>query len=298
VASVTPIVITATPVPAHLKCLQILRNADFEQNGSWVFGDTPLRGRYVNAPIHHGQRAVLLGNPNTSGPNKYSYSSIKQRVQLVAAGATHATLSFWYYPVSSLESGDKQEVLLLNPRTGKTIKILWRINVNANRWLYQSLDLTPWLGRDVLVYFNVFNNGGSGRAKMIVDDVSLQLCSVVAEAPAPTATPRPQIAPSATPHIILVTRPPAPPHTAQPVPTLTPAISPTATATQVKATPVNQITLPLITETSQKPETKPRTFWQIALKALSYALIIFIVLLIIIIALVMIRQANNRSNKT
>jgi len=292
----TPTVYTPTPTPGNKPCRNVLRNADFEQNGDWMFGDSGLHGRYVDNPVHKGSRAVLLGNPGGNVPNHATFSSVSQRVTLYTAGMSHATLSFWYYPVSDLESGDTQEVILLNARDGSTIDVLWRVNENDGQWKYQTLDLTPYLGRDVIVYFNVFNNGGTGRAKMYVDDTALQLCGGVA---APTPTPQPPATPTPVPTAVPPT--PTPPPTLAP-PTPTPTVTPIATAVAIlpTATPENTVHMPIAanTATDTSKPLEQRFSWTTALRWLSYVLIALIVGLIFFIALFMIRQPNDDDDPT
>ena len=185
---------TFTPPPPNTSCQEVLVNGGFESDAGWVFGDTKLRGSYTAAiPPPEGMRAVRLGNDDYSRPNIRSYSSISQQTSLNLPGKTSATLTFWYYPMSDSDPGDAQEAILLKAQNESTIKVLWRVNENNRQWLHKDIDLTPYLGRDVIVYFNVFNDGGSGRAAMYLDNVSLMVCGPATSAPAPppTITPIP-----------------------------------------------------------------------------------------------------------
>ncbi len=294
----TPIAITSTPVPpgptippSGVACHETLINGGFETGGGWVFGGTKLRGHYTGVIAHPpGVRSVRLGNDDYSRPNVRSYSSISQSVSLPGSGYTTATLSFWYYPLSDMDPGDAQEAILLDARTGRTIKVLWRANENHRQWLHKEIDLTGYLGRDVVVYFNVFNDGGAGRAAMYVDDVSLTVCG-----PAPTPT-RVQTQPPQTsqstatppsPTLSLATTTP----TAifiSPIASVTPAAitpSPGTEALAIAPTPVQQQTIPIATAN----EKVTPTFWQTALNVFWYILIFFIIILILIIAVLMLR---------
>ena len=300
-------------------------NNSFETGENWRFGDTKIRGAYTTAITHSGLRSVRLGNDDYSRPNKLSYSSISQTVYLHKPGKTNAYLGFWYFPLSDLEPGDQQEVILLDAHTGRTLKVLWRVNQNDQQWLYQRIDVTRYLGRSIIVYFNVFNNGGVGRTAMYLDDVSLMACGPM---PAPVATTQSaqpaspsqpmqtiqptQSAPSSAP--IQTVPPSQPAQTEQsplialsPPPTtlfISPVASATTTVTPALESNLVPVTvLPLVTTTPAYQQTLPTTppksptLWQTALNALWYLLIFFIVILIIVIALLMIRLVWGQMSK-
>jgi hypothetical protein len=107
------------------------------------------------------------------GLDRYSYSSIVQRVK-IPADARRATLTYWVYPLSDdVFPRDMQMVLILNHRF-RTIAVVDRTLSNARRWFQRSYDMTPFAGRTVYVYFGVVNGGHSGKTSaMYVDDVSL-----------------------------------------------------------------------------------------------------------------------------
>jgi len=283
----------ATPLPPGIVCHEALINGSFETGEGWTFGKTKLRGRYVTyiTPID-GVRVVRLGNDDYSRPNIRSYSSISQSVFLNPNGNTSATLSFWYYPLSDMEPGDNQEVILLDARTGRTIDVLWRANENYRQWIPLEINLSPYLGRNVTIYFNVFNNGGAGRAAMYVDAVSLKLCG-----PAPTAPPVQPLTPTPLPTIIaqVQTIPPTPgqpPASSTPTPTalfVSPVGTATPAATTQPPTPTQALQQPLVPPAPAPTPEPPRTFWQTALNALWYLLIGFIIILILVIAFLMIR---------
>ncbi len=238
---------TYTPLPPgpNENCNEYLVNGGFEGRKGWIFGNTLLKGGYVGTRVHGGDRAVVLGNPNPAQPNYVSYSSVRQRVKLPSSGYKTAWLQFWHYTMSDGEPGDYQELVLMNGKTGKTIEILWRVQRNDQEWQPELFDLTRYLGRDLVVYFNVRNQGGQGRAAMYLDDVSLVLCpsSSAAAASGPhTPTPiPPDRMVTATP-----TFTPAPPTPLSVQPTATAIIFPQLTeeAPTVGPPPVITETLP------------------------------------------------------
>lgn len=216
----TPFIVTATPTPGPAptytpvpspprdRCKECLVNVGFEQWGAWVFGKTTLEGGFSGAQAHTGLRAVVLGNPNPAAPNYVSYSSVRQKVTLPRGPYKTAFLEFWHYTLSDGEAGDHQEAVLLDGRTGRTLAVLWRVNRNDRAWRQERIDLTRYLGRSIEVYFNVYNNGGSGRAAMYLDDVSLTICAdgtIGAGLPPP-----PTFAPPPAETVIIVTATPTP----------------------------------------------------------------------------------------
>ncbi len=177
-----PIVVTATPTPGSpitvvppSGCTNVIANGGFENWGSWTLGNTLLQPFYQGTIVHSGLRALAMGN--TGQPNYISFSSASQRANLPKNPYRTAYLEFWRFTKSSGEAGDYQEFVVLNANTGQTLDVLWRQNLNENAWVMQQIDMTRYLGRDILVYFNVYNNGGSGTAAMYLDDVSLNLCA-------------------------------------------------------------------------------------------------------------------------
>lgn len=200
-----PIVVTATPtagapltVVPPTGCRNTIVNTGFETWGGWTLGNTLLKPYYQGTIVHAGARALAMGN--TGGPNYISYSSASQRVNLPHSPYTTAFLEFWRFTKSSGEAGDYQEFVVLNANTGETLNVLWRQNLNENTWVMQQIDMTRYLGRDIIVYFNVYNNGGAGTAAMYLDDVTLSIC-------APTGS-------GSTSGAVATVEPPLPPVTA------------------------------------------------------------------------------------
>ena len=107
------------------------------------------------------------------GPDMYSYSSVWQTVT-VPAHVQRAELTFWTYPIShDTYPRDLQMVLLLDEHFHVVAYVDQSLS-NAQQWIPGSLDVTPWAGRTLTVYFGVFNGGGTGQTSaMYVDDVAL-----------------------------------------------------------------------------------------------------------------------------
>ena len=209
-------------------CQELLQDGGFESGTGWTINPSAYPATYVQYPTHSGQYAMRLGIVEDF--NRLAYSSIQQRVTLPAT-AQHITLRFHVYPLSEATAGDdQQQVVLLDPASGDTVAVPWRTLSNGQAWSAVAIDLTPYRGRTLLLYFNVYNDGTGGRTAMYLDDVSLQVCGAVT--PTETPTPRPTDTPTC--------QPPTPTKT----PTATPRPSPTPTPTAIPCTPIASPTSP------------------------------------------------------
>ncbi|MDW8102313.1 MAG: right-handed parallel beta-helix repeat-containing protein [Anaerolineae bacterium] len=180
-----PLILKGLAVPV---CQELVVNGGFETQAGWIIGATPRPARYVTSNVRSGSYSILLGVLPTE-TDVHAYSSIRQLITLPAN--TTITLTYWYYPISQGDLGDKQQALLLN-KDGGLLKVLWEGNENDPAWKRRTFSLTDYAGQSVYLYFNVFNDGdGLGRAAMYLDDVSVEACSIAAPPPTPTPCPTP-----------------------------------------------------------------------------------------------------------
>lgn len=183
----TPTTLT-TPTPTagtrEPGCGDLLANADFEADDAWEIIDTAYPARYTAERAYTGRRALLLGI--LDGNNVKSYSSARQLMEL-PADATHAVLSFWYYPVSTDEAHDRQYALILDESNVYLEQLMWT-GANAQGWLYRQYSLTKYAGQRIKVHFGVYNDGAGGTTAMYVDQASVVACwgNIT---PTPTPTP-------------------------------------------------------------------------------------------------------------
>ena len=119
---------------------------------------------YSTQIVHSGLRSLRTGIYGT--PDIYSYSSGYQEV-LIPAGASGATLSFWWYPISAegpmavaaggapdpalvqavvagtlpagVLAGDVQYVVLVDPPSGDILQTLLWTRSNAQTWQTDQL---------------------------------------------------------------------------------------------------------------------------------------------------------------
>jgi hypothetical protein len=204
---------------APASCGEVIQNGGFETNSAWQLGVSPAPPQYITSAQHSGSRALQLGI--IGGPNRLSFSSVRQTVT-IPADATQAQLSFWFYAVATGAPGtDYMELALLAPDGYTILDKPWYAENDSRSWNQLFFDLSRWRGQTLQVYFNVFNDGNGGTAGMLLDDVSLIVCSdgTATFTPTPTATgatATPTTTPSPSPIYI----------TASPTTTPTPSPSP------------------------------------------------------------------------
>ncbi len=109
----------------------------------------------------------------TDQTDAYSYSTISQQV-VIPFDASYATLSFWYYPLSQdVIAHDWQEALILDANYRRLAEVM-KVNSNNQTWTRHTFDLLSYRGQTITIYFNVYNDGGSGlKTAMYLDDVSV-----------------------------------------------------------------------------------------------------------------------------
>lgn len=218
---------TASPTPTltptvNPGCTEGVLNGGFETLSAWEFPITPYSAGYSQARVRTGSYAARTGIINT-WDNRYSYSSVQQRVT-IPANATSAVLRFWMYQISGEVStmalpeelpeantgafisedgalfgsepmaGDVQYALILNSSKQWIGTMVWTRS-NARVWTEQAFDLRQYAGSTIWLHFGTYNDGASGVSALYVDDVSLTLC---APGTIPTVTPLPPT-PTATP---------------------------------------------------------------------------------------------------
>ena len=160
--------------------------------------DAVLHGRAQPHPQRG--RSMAMGATLPTSPNVASYSSVQQTVT-IPAGAQTAQLRFWYYPISNAAAGglNRQEAILLNPWAfGETVAVLWRVTENNNAWVSKALDLTPYRGQTLSIYFNARNAGDGKRTSMFLDDVEVLACGGFTTFPETLPAELPPTVPGAT----------------------------------------------------------------------------------------------------
>jgi hypothetical protein len=169
-----------------------IQNGSFEVDGFWLFGDSPVQPAYNSTVVHTPLRSMRLGIDPAMGngvQNQKAFSSIRQPFQIPTT-ASIAQLRWWnFYRTEETQTDtpglaeDKQQVVLLNPDL-TTVAVLRSVRRNTGFWQEEMVDLTPYRGRPLLLYFNAYNDGNGQRTWQYLDDVLIYACY-----PAVTATP-------------------------------------------------------------------------------------------------------------
>ncbi len=200
-----------------------------------------------------------------SGSNAVSYSSARQRLVLPAS-ANKITLTFWERPGGG-DASDYRQILLLNSAGAFYRTLSQNTGAGNNQWAQRTLDLTPYKGQTVFLYFNTYNNGAGSLAWNYLDDVSVQSCAPGAVSPTPTNTATAtSVPPTNTPTATSTATSVPPTNTSTPTATAvppTPTQSPTSTPTPVPPTPTFTATAtpppPTATSTSTSSPTATAT---------------------------------------
>jgi hypothetical protein len=192
---------TLTPLPTLPSgcTTEVIQNGGFETDGFWIFGDSPVPPVYESTVVRSGLRAVRMGiDPALGGgvQNHKAFSSVRQPFQ-IPAEASIAQLRWWnFYRTEEAQTDspglgqDKQEVILLKPDLS-TVAVLRSVRRNNNAWIEELVDLTPYRGQSLVLYFNVYNDGNGQRTWQFLDDVQINVCFPAVTATPISATPMP-----------------------------------------------------------------------------------------------------------
>jgi hypothetical protein len=158
-------------------------SAPLNQNGGFESGLAFWTPGGVAPPVastakaHSGTGSAQLGT--LSGPQPLGDSTLTQTVAVPATGTS--TLTFWYSPASadSLCTGnscvyDWQETQIRNT-SGATLAQVFKLCSNSQAWTQVTFDLTPYAGQNIVLWFNVHQDGASppDDSSMYLDDVSV-----------------------------------------------------------------------------------------------------------------------------
>jgi hypothetical protein len=159
-----------TPPPANS-----IQNGGFEAGSfsSWSFGGNGPRPALSRTQVHTGTYGALLGA--ATGHEGTGQTDLYQLVQVqLPAGATKATLNFWWWPGSSdIEPFDQQAVKILAGNGTSQLATVFHGTYDDRTWKQTTFDLTPFNGQAVEVLFRVIQDGSDDLTWMYVDDVSV-----------------------------------------------------------------------------------------------------------------------------
>ena len=181
----------ASPTPG--RCVNVLANGGFEDNSAWLLNNTVYPAAYVTFPVYSGARSLRAGIVHPPD-NVFSYSSAQQTI-FIPAGPPSVTLSFRLFatttgmaaaaltpppvvptsPLDRAQMADDVQMVLLFDSSGRQHVLLFQRQWYSD-WRRHDIDLTPFRGQAVTLYFGVFNNGTGGVTGMFVDEAAVSYC--------------------------------------------------------------------------------------------------------------------------
>ncbi|HVO32101.1 MAG TPA: carbohydrate binding domain-containing protein, partial [bacterium] len=158
---------TPTPAPSGTPSERIT-NGTFEGSlAGWTLGGAknPIDS---GAEAHSGSKSLRAGATTSADVNGDSWAY--QDVDLPAGAA--ATLSFWSYAASGDPQNDWQAAEVRD--TGDaTLKTVFKGGDDSQSWTQHTVDLSPWAGTTVRIWFGTHGNGDALTTTLWVDDVSV-----------------------------------------------------------------------------------------------------------------------------
>ena len=124
-------------------------------------------------------------------------SSFYQQFGPVPAGAQ---LSFWHWDCNtSFSIDDAWQDAYITDTDGNILQTIFHQASNAECWINETVDLSPWVGQTIRVKFLVHQDGFGDLTSMSVDDVAVIVPGPCASTPTPTPRgyTRTEVAPDA-----------------------------------------------------------------------------------------------------
>jgi hypothetical protein len=116
---------------------------------------------------HTGSAAVQIGTPTAFSGN----STLSQTV-VIGTGTT--TLSFWYLPHCQDTVQYDQQQMQIRSTSGAVLATVLNVCSNTAVWTPVTVDMTPYAGQTVVLWFNDHDDGFPfDPTYFLVDDVSL-----------------------------------------------------------------------------------------------------------------------------
>lgn len=173
--------------------MNLIANGGFESNAAWQINNTVYPAGFVTFPVFAGARALRAGIVHPPD-NVYSYSSAQQTI-FIPAGPPAVRLRFRLFatttgtvaaqltppavvptsPLDRTQLADDAQMVLLFDSSGRQHVLLFQRRWYSD-WQLHEIDLTPFRGQAVTLYFGVFNNGTGGVTGMYVDEVEAGYC--------------------------------------------------------------------------------------------------------------------------
>ncbi|HZS35577.1 MAG TPA: carbohydrate binding domain-containing protein [Polyangia bacterium] len=145
---------------------ELVVNGGFEDG---AFGGWTLSGvtKERSASSHTGTYCARVGDLNAYNGD----SSIAQTIAIPSSGTT--TLSFWYMGSTSDTIQYDQQNAQVRDTSGHVLASIFNSCENDTAWKQATLDLTPYRGKSVVLYFQTHDDGYAGDPTyLLIDDVS------------------------------------------------------------------------------------------------------------------------------
>ncbi|HEX6481987.1 MAG TPA: carboxypeptidase regulatory-like domain-containing protein [Ktedonobacteraceae bacterium] len=157
---------TNTPAPPPGN--NLIANGGFESTGNWVYSGTSHPARSTQA--HSGHYSLKVGTSSSQQGDSIGYQMVS-----IPANATHASLSFYYWPASNDSSMYAWQEADVVDGHGNVLQQLFQNTTNDRVWIRMTFDLTAYAGQTIGIQFldHELSNGGSYYTYMYVDDVVL-----------------------------------------------------------------------------------------------------------------------------
>jgi hypothetical protein len=156
---------TPTPPPGN----NLIANGGFESAGNWVYSGTshPTRSSTL---AHSGHYSLKVGTSSGQQGDSIGYQMVS-----IPANATHASLSFYYWPASNDSSTYAWQEADVVDSHGNVLQQLFQNTTNDRVWIQMTFDLSAYAGQTIGIQFldHEESNGGSYYTYMYVDDVVL-----------------------------------------------------------------------------------------------------------------------------
>lgn len=129
-----------------------------------------LQQLMASANHNGGKYSAELGSSVTPEPN--GDSSLYQTVTIPSTSVS-AGLHFYYWAAcSDIVTNDWQEAQIQNSSGTKLAQVM-KVCSNTQTWTHVYVNLFPYKGQTLLIYFNTHGNGNNKLAYMYLDDVQV-----------------------------------------------------------------------------------------------------------------------------
>jgi hypothetical protein len=197
-----------TPTPPPPRCnTGLIHNSGFETGNfaDWTIDGTIPSPEVLNILPYSGRFSAFAGgNPSLVqfcgfGTAPSGDSSFYQQFGPVPADAQ---LSFWHWNCNtSFSIDDAWQDAYVTDTDGNILQTIFHQASNAECWIHETVDLSPWVDQTIRVKFLVHQDGFGDLTSMFVDEVQVTLPGPCAPTPTPTprATPVPRSRPTPPP---------------------------------------------------------------------------------------------------